>query len=385
MAHQYKSKCLSCGHEWNYTKKDLTQSNQNHRANELKRALRDGATVLGKNKFSDTIDNISELPEIAHQCPSCGSKNVSLETIKDSASIESNNKMIKFIIICSVALISILAISICATVLIYKNMNASAEMDITNVSTITPTSEEQMSTDVSLEEPKTDVCIIGSDKETVRKIFDGYKEKTSIMGENAIDFDNDNLLVTVFFTNEKADGVIFLSNNLNDMNATTGEGSYVSQHYDELVKMATNDTSVKIESDLTKFNSQGNKKVASELYIGNTPYDENGNTETPVSSPAPEPTQSSYTSSDKTEESEFSHCLETGLVAGVKIYLQPNNESYVGTITAFNDEIYDERGKKTKGVYLSGGAKDGWYKRSEIRYCYVRKDDPNLPSYRLID
>ena len=149
--------------------------------------------------------------------------------------------------------------------------------------------------------------------------------------------------------------------------------------------MATNDISIKIESDLTKFNSQGNKKVASELYIGNTPYDESGDTEIPASSPAPEHTQSTNTSSDKTKESEFSHCLETGLVAGVKIYLQPNNESYVGTITAFSDEVYNERGKKEKGVYLSGGVNDGWYKRSEIRYCYVRKDDPNLPSYRLID
>ena len=72
--------------------------------------------------------------------------------------------------------------------------------------------------------PKEESYIIGSDKETVRNIFSDYKEKKSIMGENAIDFDNNNLLVTVFFTNEKADGVIFLSNNVDDMNTLTGEG-----------------------------------------------------------------------------------------------------------------------------------------------------------------
>lgn len=237
------------------------------------------------------------------------------------------------------------------------------------------------------EEPKTTEAtisnvIIGSDAATVRKLLNSYTEKSSVMGENAIDFDNDNLLITVFFTNGKADGVIFLSNNLNTMNTITGEGSYVSQHYDELVKMATNDTGIKIESDLMKYNSKGNKKVASELYIGNTPYaDENSSSASQIS----ETSQSTTKSTEAKEESEFSYCLESGIVAGVKIYLQPNNESYVGTITAFSDEIYNEKGKKEKGVYLSGGASEGWYKRKEIRYCYVRKDDPKLPSGRLFD
>lgn len=231
-----------------------------------------------------------------------------------------------------------------------------------------------------------ELFIIGSDRETVRNILNGYKEKSSIMGENAIDFDNDNLLVTVFFANEKAEGVIFLSNNLDNMNMTTGEGSYVSQHYDELIKMATNDTSIKIENDMTKLNSQGKKKVASELYIGNTPYTDANNSTSNSTSPTTSSTkQSNNNSPEDKEKSEFSYCLESGIVAGVKIYLKPNNESYVGTITAFSDEIYNEKGKKEKAVYLSGGSNDGWYKRSEIKKCYVRKDDPNLPSTRLID
>lgn len=210
--------------------------------------------------------------------------------------------------------------------------------------------------------PQEELYVIGSDKETVRGIFKDYKEKSSLMGENAIDFDSKDLLVTVFFNDDKADGVIFLSNNLDDMNATTGEGSYVSEHYNELVKMATNDDSIKIETDLTKFNSQGNKKAVAELYIGNTPYNEETTTTSTVK------TENNTNSNTETkEESEFSYCLESGIVAGVKIYLKPSNDSYVGTITAFNNDMYDEKGKKQKGVYLSGGVNDGWYKRSDIK------------------
>lgn len=229
--------------------------------------------------------------------------------------------------------------------------------------------------------PQEEFYIIGSDKETVRNIFKDYKEKSSPMGEGAIDFDSKDLLVTVFFNNEKADGVIFLSNNLDDMNTITGEGSYVSEHYDELLKMATNDDTIKIETDLSKFNSQGNKKAVAELYIGNTPYNDE---KAPSASSIAETAQNTDSNTEKKEESEFSYCLESGIRAGVKIYLKPSNDTYVGTISAFSDDMYDERGKKAKGVYLSNGVKDGWYKRSDIKKCYVRKDDPNLPSDRLV-
>lgn len=250
--------------------------------------------------------------------------------------------------------------------------------EVTNVK---PKESETIKETEEPEQVPQEVYIIGSDKKTVRSIFKDYKEKSSLMGENAIDFDSKDLLVTVFFKGEKADGVILLSNNLDDMNTVTGEGSYVSEHYDELVKMATNDTNIEIESDLTKFNSQGKKKVASELYIGNTPYNEEN---TSSASSAAKTAKNTGSNTKNKEESEFSHCLESGIVAGVKIYLKPSNDAYVGTITAFSDEVYNERGKKEKGVYLSGGGNDGWYKRSEVRYCYVRKDDPNLPSDRLV-
>lgn len=226
---------------------------------------------------------------------------------------------------------------------------------------------------------ETNNVIIGSDKDTVRKLFDGYKETKSIMSDNALDFENNDLLITVYFNNsEKADGVLFMQNSLDGVDTLTGEGSYISKHYDELVAMATNDPNVKVETDLTKYNSQGVKKYPMEIYIGNIP-DTSSNTASASTTETPEPTQA--TTAD-TEKSEFSYCLSSGIVQGVKLYSAPNNNSYFGTITSFSDDILDERGKKTKGVYISGGKSDGWYKRSEIGRLYVRNDDPCLPSGR---
>ena len=76
---QYKSNCLSCGKEWYYTKKDLRQSETNQHINESRKSLGNLTSMFGKNKVSDIINNVDELPEIAHKCPVCGSKNISLE------------------------------------------------------------------------------------------------------------------------------------------------------------------------------------------------------------------------------------------------------------------------------------------------------------------
>ena len=92
------------------------------------------------------------------------------------------------------------------------------------------------------------------------------------MSDNALDFENNDLLVTVYFNGEdKADGVLFMQNSFDGVDTLTGEGSYISKHYDELVAMATNDPNIKIETDLTKYNSQGVKKYPMEIYIGNIP------------------------------------------------------------------------------------------------------------------
>lgn len=286
MSHQYKSTCLSCGKEWNYTKKDLTLSNQNHRINEMRTNLSNGASFLGGNKVLSAIEATSELPEVAHQCPSCGSKNVSLDVIKDPASANSNQQLVKFIILCAVVLVSIITISICVTFLIVNISKAdnpssgvTTETVIENTSIPSiPTTEPTptpapTSTPITEPIPIENDYIIGSNKNTVRKILSAYKETPSIMGDNALDFENKDLLITVYFDkNDIADGVFFMQNSFDGVDDLTGIGSYVSKHYDELVKMATNDPNVKIESDYTKFNSQGVKKAPMELYIGNIPF-----------------------------------------------------------------------------------------------------------------
>ena len=517
---QYKSTCLACGKEWYYTKKDLRQSEENQAINEINKDSRDLSFSLGKMKISDRKKQVEELPEVAHQCPVCGSKSVSLEFIGEKKKL--SRKAIIWIIAASIALLVVIALSICIPVSIHIRNNT--EHIITNVdfngidensvplsasdlklfkkgNTYTvvatlkknstepqegyfefdislldkngkriesghidtmPTPENtyslftygsenyfeydmyissgnkpvqivfsniqecdkeqlirltldkakeylskqdldntkkyalevlkydpenieakalsgQFTPNTTAPATETNSVIIGADKDNVRKIFDGYKETKSIMSNNALDFENNDLLVTVYFnSNDIADGVLFMQNSLDGVDTLTGEGSYISKHYDELVAMATNDPNVKVETDLTKYNSQGVKKYPMEIYIGNIP-DTSSNTASASTAETPEPTQATTAN---TEKSEFSYCLSSGIVQGVKLYSAPNNDSYFGTITSFSNDILDERGKKTKGVYISGGKSDGWYKRSEIGRLYVRNDDPCLPSGR---
>ena len=537
----YKSTCLSCGKEWYYTKKDLRQSEINRGTNESRKSLGNLTSMFGKNKVSDIINNVDELPEIAHKCPACGSKNVSLEFTGEKKKL--SRKAVTEIISGAVALLIIIILSITIPVSMHIKNNTEqvlsnitfegidnnsaplAAYDLklfkkqhtyTVVATLKKNSTEpqegyfefnislfdengkriksdyintmptpdnntysllkygnedylehniyisdkskpvkvtfsdikeldktyfinymleqsksylakqdtetskkyalevlkydpenieakalsgQTALNISTAEPAIDNVIIGSDKDTVRKIFDGYKETKSIMSDNALDFENNDLLITVYFNGEdKADGVLFMQNSFDGVDTLTGEGSYISKHYDELVAMATNDPNVKIETDLTKYNSQGVKKYPMEIYIGNIPESKPKSTENTDSGYAQfNPETGHYEKTDgKTEpkqqsnnaetkpKSEFSYCLTSGIVQGVKLYSAPNNDSYVGTITSFSNDILDERGKKTKAVYISGGKNDGWYKRSDVGQLYVRNDDPCLPSGRYV-
>ena len=519
---QYKSNCLSCGKEWYYTKKDLRQSETNQHINASRKSLGNLTSMFGKNKVSDIINNVDELPEIAHKCPVCGSKNVSLEFTGEKKKL--SRKAITGIISGAVALLIIIILSIAIPVSMHIKNNTEqilsnitfegidnnsaplAAYDLkvfkkqhtyTVVATLKKNSTEpqegyfefnislfdengkriksdyintmptpdntysllkygneeylehniyisdkskpvkvtfsdikeldktyfisymlersksylaekdtekskkyalevlkydpenieakallgQIAPNASASETETKKVIIGSDKDNVRKIFDGYKETKSIMSDNALDFENNDLLITIYFNSDDiADGVLFMQNSFDGIDTLTGEGSYISKHYDELVAMATNDPNVKVETDLTKYNSQGVKKYPTEIYIGNIP-DASSNNASASAAETPDPTQSATASIDK---SEFSYCLSSGIVQGVKLYSAPNNDSYVGTITSFSDDILDERGKKTKAVYISGGKSDGWYKRSEIGRLYVRNDDPCLPSGRYV-
>jgi len=155
-----------------------------------------------------------------------------------------------------------------------ENSDSNNKLTATPVATPTLTPIPEATPSITpKQDTKKGTELIGSTKDEVRKLLNNYKETKSNMGSNALDFENNNLLITVFFNSSgNADGVMFLSNNINTMDDLTGDGSYVSKHYNELVKLATTNSSILIETDLTKYNSKGVKKTPMELYIGNVPH-----------------------------------------------------------------------------------------------------------------
>ncbi len=136
---------------------------------------------------------------------------------------------------------------------------------------------EKQKLEQNLSDKKSNDVILGSTETEVRKLLHRYREEQSPF-EDELYFENEDLLITVYLTysdkqNTKiAEGVTFESCNYQNINPITMEGAYVSTHYDELVALSTNDENVLIETDLTKYNSSGAKKAASQLYIGNVPH-----------------------------------------------------------------------------------------------------------------
>ncbi len=296
---QYKSICLSCGKEWFYSKSDLKRSELNQSINET--------PDLFKTK------NKRDLPEVAHQCPACGSKSVSLQVIGEKPKLMSES-LLKFIILISALLVVIIVVAICATVTLSNRTssdfeNALVEQEVQQVQTDEEKTwedkfneamnEASEKTDKAVEDasnklnealsetqtekepikqanntnsvaPTNSTCLIGADKDNVRRLLSKYKETKSFMSDNALDFEDKNLLITVYFNSDNiADGVLYMQNSLDGINLVTGAGSYVGTHYSELVKLATTDKSIKVETDVTKYNSQGKKTTPMEIYVGN--------------------------------------------------------------------------------------------------------------------
>lgn len=258
----------------------------------------------------------------------------------------------------------------------FANIKEYSKQDFINLTTKdtkNTISSPQQATQTTDTPKKEASFIIGSDKEAVRSLLSNYEEKTSIE-KNALWFENKDVLVTVYFNAENiADGVVFMQNDLDGVNTTTGEGSYISRHYDELVKLATNDSNVKIESDLTKYNKSGLKKYAMNLYIGNIP------TESNVESPDSDETDTGNSNSEISKENSSPDFVSiVFLNVGLKVYQYKSDTSYIGTIKKVDRDYKDENGKKVGAVYLEGGAKDGWYIREDITRCFARSDDPFL-------
>jgi len=114
--------------------------------------------------------------------------------------------------------------------------------------------------------------IIGSTKDDVKKILSDYSinsNYTNNVDTNALKFENSNLMIVVDFNSKGiAEGICFISINSNEMDGLTGEGSYVSKHYDNLIKLASDNKSIKIENDM-KYDKTKLQKKPFELYIGN--------------------------------------------------------------------------------------------------------------------
>ncbi len=299
---QYKSICLSCGKEWFYSKSDLKRSELNQSINET--------PDLFKTK------NKRELPEVAHQCPACSSKSVSLQVIGEKPKLMSES-LLKFIILISallIVVIVVIVVAICATVALTNRTASDAEKaqieqevqqvqadeektwedkfnevmneaskkadkaveDASNklneALSETQTEKEpiKQADNTNSVAPTNSTCLIGADKANVRKLLKKYKETKSFMSDNALDFEDKNLLITVYFNSKDiADGVLFMQNSLDGIDTITGAGSYVGRHYNELVNLATTDKSIKVETDVTKYNSQGKKTTPMEIYVGN--------------------------------------------------------------------------------------------------------------------
>ena len=110
--------------------------------------------------------------------------------------------------------------------------------------------------DVKQEDVQKKTEIIGSTKEEVISMLDEYtidSKYTENVDKNALKFQDENLLIVVDFNSSGiAEGVYFLSNN-KDMDFVTGEGSYVSKNYDELLKLATSNKNLKIVNDVFEY------------------------------------------------------------------------------------------------------------------------------------
>ncbi len=299
---QYKSICLSCGKEWFYSKSDLKRSELNQSINET--------PDLFKTK------NKRELPEVAHQCPACSSKSVSLQVIGEKPKLMSES-LLKFIILISALLIVVIVVAICATVALTNRTPPDAEKaqieqevqqaqadkektwedkfneamseaskkadkavedashQLNEALSETQTEKEpiKQADNTNSVAPTNSTCLIGADKDNVRRLLSKYKETKSFMSENALDFEDHNLYITVYFNSEDiAEGVLFMQASLDGIDTITGAGSYVGSHYNELVKLATTDKSVKVETDVIRYNSQGKKKVPMEIYVGKVPH-----------------------------------------------------------------------------------------------------------------
>lgn len=118
--------------------------------------------------------------------------------------------------------------------------------------------------------------IIGSTRKQVKKLLTdkGYKfdkKYTENVDANAMDFEKKNVGILVYFDeNNIAEGVYVESW---DGDILTGEGSYVSLHYDDLISLTSGDKNISVTNDLIEFTDFVYLEYPTWLEIGNLPED----------------------------------------------------------------------------------------------------------------
>lgn len=113
--------------------------------------------------------------------------------------------------------------------------------------------------------------IIGSNKMQVTKFLTdkGYTIDNKNVEPNVIEFLKDEMVILVYFDEDDISEGIWIESYDGDF--VTGEGSYVSLHYDELILLASGDKNIDITNDLIEFNNLGNLKYPTVLIIGHVP------------------------------------------------------------------------------------------------------------------
>lgn len=116
-------------------------------------------------------------------------------------------------------------------------------------------------------------CIIGAKKDTVNKLLghfdrtENYYIPTNEYSAYTTKYTNDNLMICVDYTKDYiAKGVYIEAFDVSD--PLTGEGSYVYEHYDEIINLVTGGQDIKIEKDTEYANLTGIKKYPMALCIG---------------------------------------------------------------------------------------------------------------------
>lgn len=144
-----------------------------------------------------------------------------------------------------------------------KSSTASTHQETTSPAAVTPT--------VPAADPANPFAgqlttIIGADKATIQTMFSKWQYKdtyTKNVDPAALKYIGQGVMAIVYFNDAgKAEGVSFLSNPPNMGDPVTGAGSYVHQHYDQLIQWANgNQKNAAIPNVSTQY--------PVELYIGN--------------------------------------------------------------------------------------------------------------------